>query len=67
MSTPAAAAAELGVAADTVGSYRRRVADLVGPDLGADRDDLISAIYEAERALRTAERLLDRARKVAEQ
>lgn len=62
-----AAAAELGAAADTVGSYRRRVADLVGPDLGPNRDDLVSAIYEAERALRTAERLLDRARKVAEQ
>ena len=65
MST-SAVAAELGAAADTVGSYRRRVADLVGPGLGPDREDLVTAIYEAERALRTAERLLDRARSVAE-
>lgn len=60
-------AAELGAAADGVGAYHRRVADLVGPSLDPSREDLVVAIYEAERALRTAERLLQRARKVAEQ
>lgn len=59
-------AAELGAAADAISSYQRRIAELVGPDLGADRDDLVAAIYEAERSLRTAARLLDRARKIAE-
>lgn len=60
------AAAELAAAADAVGTYRRRVADLVGPSLGPHQDDLVAAIYEAERALRTAERTLQRARKVAD-
>lgn len=58
--------AELSSAAEAVGGYRRRVRDLVGPHLGPDREDLISAIYEAERALRTSERLLQRAVKLAE-
>ncbi len=58
--------AELSSAAEAVGSYRRRVHDLVGPHLGPDREDLVSAIYEAERALRTSERLLQRAVKLAE-
>ena len=35
-----------------------------GPHLGTEREDLVAAIYEAERALRTAERSLQRARKV---
>ncbi|MFV0307923.1 MAG: hypothetical protein ACK5OX_09290 [Desertimonas sp.] len=60
------AAAELGAAADAISGYQRRVAELVGPGLGPDRDDLVAAIYEAERSLRTAARLLDRARKIAE-
>jgi hypothetical protein len=66
MSTPSTAtAAELSAAAETIGSYRRRVGDLAGPHLGSERDDLVSAIYEAERSLRTAERLLQRALKLA--
>lgn len=59
------AAAELSAAADAVAGYRRRVVELVGPQLGPNRDDLVSAIYEAERSLRTAERLLQRAVKLA--
>jgi hypothetical protein len=58
-------AAELSAAAEAVAGYRRRVVDLVGPHLGPDRDDLIAAIYEAERSLRTCERLLQRALKLA--
>jgi hypothetical protein len=60
-----ATAAELSAAAEVVSSYQRRVGDLAAPHLGTERDDLIAAIYEAERALRTAERLLQRAAKVA--
>jgi len=60
------AAAELAAAADIVGTYRRRVADLVGPHLGSNHEDVVAAIYEAERALRTAERMLQRAHKIAE-
>ena len=66
MSSPSSAtAAELSAAADAIEGYRRRVGDLAGPHLGTERDDLVSAIYEAERSLRTAERLLQRALKLA--
>jgi len=61
----ATTAAELSAALEAVGSYRRRVGELVVPHLGTEREDLIAAIYEAERALRTAERVLQRALKVA--
>ena len=60
-----ATAAELSAAIDAVDGYRRRVDALVGSDLGPDREDLVAAIYEAERALRTAERALQRALKLA--
>jgi hypothetical protein len=59
-----ATAAELSAAADAIGGYRQRVGDLARPYLGSERDDLVSAIYEAERSLRTAERLIQRALKV---
>jgi hypothetical protein len=65
-SATTATAAELSAAAEAVGGYRQRVAALVGPHLGTSRDDLVDAIYEAERALRTAERVLLRAIKVAD-
>ena len=48
-----------------IASYRRRVAGLASPLLGTEHDDLVSAIYEAERSLGTAERVLQRAIKVA--
>ena len=60
-----ATAAELSAAAEAIATYRRRVASLAGPLLGTEHDDLVSAIYEAERSLSTAERLLLRAVKVA--
>jgi len=53
-------------AADAVGGYRQRVAELVLGHQGQDRDDLVTAIYEAERALRLAERALLRALRAAE-
>ena len=58
-------AAELSAAVEAVGGYRRRVGDLVTPHLGTEREDLVAAIYEAERALRNAERSLQRALKIS--
>ena len=60
-----ATAAELSAAAEAIATYRRRVGDLAAPLLGTEHDDLVSAIYEAERSLGTAERVLQRAVKVA--
>ena len=56
--------AELGAAADAVNRYRMRVAGLI-ENIGANHEDLVSAMYEAERALLSAERLLTRAEKIA--
>ena len=58
-------AAELSAAAEAIAAYQRRVSDLALPHVGTERDDLVTAIYEAERSLRTAERLLQRAVKLA--
>ena len=66
MSTSAeSTAVELSTIADNVGQFRRRVADLAEPFAGSERDDLVTAIHEAERQLRTAERTLLRAARVA--
>lgn len=54
-------AAELSAIADNVAQYRNRVAGLAEPWVGSDRDDVVSAIHEAERQLRNAERTLIRA------
>lgn len=59
-------AAELGTIADNVAQYRRRVADLAEPWIGTEREDLVTAIHEAERSLRTAERNLVRAMRTAD-
>lgn len=56
-------AAELSAVTETVHNSRLRVADLAEPFLGSEREDVLSAIYEAERALLTAERTLIRAHK----
>jgi hypothetical protein len=58
-------AAELSVAVEAIGRYRERVAALATPHLGSEREDLLAAIYEAERSLRSAERALERAARVA--
>jgi len=59
--SPESTAAELATIADNVEQYRRRVAALAEPWIGTERDDLVVAIHEAERQLRTAERSLTRA------
>jgi hypothetical protein len=56
-------AAELSAVAETVQRSRLRIADLAQPFIGSEREDVLSAIYEAERALLTAERTLLRAHK----
>ena len=58
-------AVELSTIADNVGRFRRRVADLAEPFVGSERDDLVTAIHEAERQLRNAERTLLRAARTA--
>lgn len=56
------AAAELAVLADHAERSRQRVADLAGPAARSGRcDDAVAAMYEAERALRSAVRQLERA------
>ena len=59
-------AVELATIADGVGQFRRRVADLAEGWIGSERDDLVTAIHEAERQLRAAERTLLRAARTAE-
>ncbi len=56
--------AELSAAAEAISDYQRRVGALAG-NVGRDRDDLLTAIYEAERSLGVAERSIRRAIKVA--
>jgi cob(I)alamin adenosyltransferase len=58
-------AAELATIADNVEQYRRRVGDLAERYVGTERDDVIAAIHEAERLLRSAERGLLRAVRAA--
>lgn len=53
--------AELTTISDHIAQYRDRVAGLAEPFVGTDRDDLVVAIHEAERQLRSAERSLQRA------
>lgn len=56
-------AAELSAVTETVQRSRLRIADLAQPFIGSEREDVLSAIYEAERALLNAERTLMRAHK----
>ena len=58
-------ARELATIADNIGQYRARVAALAEVHIGTDRDDFVSAIHEAERQIRIAERGLQRAVKSA--
>jgi hypothetical protein len=61
----ASLAAELSAVTESVRRSRDRVAAMVEPFLGTDREDLVSALYESERMLRSAERALDRAARSA--
>ena len=57
-------AAELAVTADHVERYRQRIAAVATPLRDGQHDDVVAAIYEAERSLRSAQRSLDRAVKL---
>lgn len=62
--SPESTAAELAAIADNVAQYRGRVGDLAERFVGTERDDIVTAIHEAERQLRNAERSLVRALRV---
>lgn len=64
MSNPTTAA-ELSAAAEAINGYQRRVGRLVEDFRAGDRDDLVSALYEAERSLGIAERTIRRALRLA--
>ncbi|MFK7918259.1 MAG: hypothetical protein AB8G14_09300 [Ilumatobacter sp.] len=54
-------ATELATIADNIAQYRARIASLAEAHIGTDRDDFVSAIHEAERQVRIAERGILRA------
>ena len=58
-------AAELSVMADGTDRYYERVRDMGATTLGEELADLLAAIHEAERSLRTAQRALARAARIA--
>jgi len=62
--SPESTAAELSAITDNVARYRERVAGLAEAYVGSDREDIVTAIHEAERGLRNAERGLVRALRV---
>jgi hypothetical protein len=66
MSSPdtSSTAADLAAVTETVERARHRVAQLAEPYLGTEREDIVTAVYEAERQLLGAERALQRALKV---
>ena len=57
--------AALSVMADHVERYQQEVAELVPSYQQHQRDDVVTALVEAERALRTAARCLRRSAKLA--
>lgn len=65
MTASESTAVELSTIAESVGRSRGRVAALAEPWMGTERDDLVTVIHEAERQLRTAERTLLRAVRIA--
>ena len=57
-------AAELAAAAEAISGYQQRIGRLVS-GVPADAADLLSAIYEAERAIGVAEKSIRRAARLA--
>ncbi len=62
---PTPLAAELSVITEHVGRYREQIADLARTGGNSVGDDTIAALFEAERALRSAGRALQRAATLA--
>lgn len=63
---PVNASAALSVMADHVDRYQQEVGDFVPDYQLRQHDDVVTALVEAERALRTAARCVRRAAKLAE-
>lgn len=63
---PSSAANQLHVIADTIERQRERVGSIAEPFLGTSREDVVSAVHEAERQLLMATRALRRAIKTLE-
>jgi hypothetical protein len=61
---PSSLHAQLSVIAEHVGRYRTEVADLAGGVSDPDAP-VVAALYEAERALRSAARAVEQARSLA--
>lgn len=61
----ATVAAELSVISEGTDRYAERVAELASGRIDGEHDDLLSAVHEAERALRVAHRALSRAQRLA--
>jgi hypothetical protein len=61
----AASHAEIGSIADGIDVYRARVAGLAEPLMGSNADDLLAALFEAERSLRAAHRAMRKAVKLS--
>ena len=62
---PTNPAATLAVISDHVDRYQEQVGDLLPEYQAADQGDMVNALVEAERALRTAARLVRKAAKLA--
>jgi len=63
--SPASAVAELSATAEAVNGYRRRIGQLAAGFDRGESEDIVSAIYEAERSLEIAERTVRRALRLA--
>jgi hypothetical protein len=58
---PSRARAELSVMLDALDGLRARAASLAEPFLGTERDDVVTAVHEAERSILMAVRATQRA------
>ena len=63
---PSPSAAHVSVIIEHVERYGEELVDLARQEQAARRDDVVAAMFEAERALRTAARALRRAAKLAD-
>lgn len=62
----ARAFAELSVMTDALDRLRARAASLAEPFLGTEREDVVTAVHEAERSMLMAVRAMQRALKTLE-
>ena len=58
-------AAELSSIVSALSDLEERVTSIIGHHEGTPREDLLNALYEAERSLRSAGRSVDRAQRLA--